>query len=136
MAREYPLAGFAQPGPVLLQTHLNRTIFYKVGHHLSYNGTALEKGILMMESDELAAMATLDRKNIAEKWKSTMPNKLLLKELIKRCQGRVFVMNEFQIANRPSLQLDPNSLGEKIYEEGRTRDGKTLLYKQYVIPTL
>lgn len=123
-------------GKHLTEDLLNRTIFYKVGHHLSYNGTALEKGILMMESDELAAMATLDRKNIAEKWKSTMPNKLLLKELIKRCQGRVFLMNEYQISNRPSLQLDPLSLGEKIYEEGRTRDGKLLLYKQYVIPTL
>jgi hypothetical protein len=123
-------------GKHLTEDLLNRTVFYKVGHHLSYNGTALEKGILMMESDELAAMATLDRKVIAEKWKSTMPNKLLLKELIKRCQGKVFLMNEFQISNRPSLQLDPYSLGEKIYEEGRSRDGKTLLYKQYVIPTL
>ncbi|WP_298734570.1 MBL fold metallo-hydrolase [uncultured Chitinophaga sp.] len=123
-------------GKHLTEDLLNRTIFYKVGHHLSYNGTALEKGILMMESDDLAAMATLDRKNIAEKWKGTMPNKLLLKELIKRCQGRVFLMNEYQITNRPSLQLDPHSLGEKIYEEGRTRDGKTLLYKQYVITSL
>jgi hypothetical protein len=123
-------------GKHLTEDLLNRTIFYKVGHHLSYNGTALEKGILMMESDELSAMATLDRKVIAEKWKGTMPNKLLLQELIKRCQGRVFLMNEFQICHRPSLQLDPLSLGEKVYEEGRSKDGKTLLYKQYVIPTL
>ena len=122
-------------GKHLTEDLLNRTIFYKVGHHLSYNGTALEKGILMMESDELAAMATLDRKAIAEKWKSTMPNKLLLKELIKRCQGKVFIMNEFQITNRPSRQLDPASLGEKVYEEGLSKDGKAVLYKQFTIAT-
>ena len=45
-------------------------------------------------------------------------------------------MNEFQIKNRPSRQLDPHSLGEKIYEEGRSKDGKSLLYKQYTITHL
>ncbi len=120
----------------LTEDLLNRTVFYKVGHHLSYNGTALEKGILMMESDELAAMATLDLDCIAEKWKSTMPNKHLLQELIKRCHGKVFLMNECQIKNRPSRQLDPHSLGEKIYEEGRSKDGKSVLYKQYTITHL
>lgn len=123
-------------GKHLTEDLLNRTVFYKVGHHLSYNGTALEKGILMMESDELSAMATLDLNRIAERWKSTMPNKHLLKELIKRCQGRVFLMNESDIANRPSRQLDPRSLGEKVYEEGRARDGRSLLYKQYTIAGL
>jgi len=51
---------------------LGRTVFYKVGHHLSYNGTALEKGILMMKDPSLAAMATLDRHRIAKGWTSTM----------------------------------------------------------------
>ncbi|TWI82488.1 hypothetical protein LX66_5061 [Chitinophaga japonensis] len=120
-------------GKHLAEDLLNRTVFYKVGHHLSYNGTALEKGILMMESEELAAMATLDRRRIAEKWKSTMPNKYLLQELIRRCQGRVFVMDEYQLGNRPSRQLDPLTLGRKVYGEGWSEDGKSILYKQYTI---
>jgi hypothetical protein len=123
-------------GKHLTEDLLNRTVFYKVGHHLSYNGTAKEKGILMMESNELAAMATLDRHRIAEKWKSTMPNKQLLQELIKRCQGKVFVMDEFQFTNRPSRQLDPHTLSKKVYEEGLAQNGKTILYKQYNIANL
>lgn len=123
-------------GKHLTECLLNRTVFYKVGHHLSYNGTALEKGILMMESGELAAMATLDRHRIAEKWKTTMPNKLLLQELIKRCQGKLFVMDEFQFTNRPSHQLDPHTLGKKVYEEGLAEDESTILYKQYTITNL
>lgn len=125
-------------GRHLTECLLNRTVFYKVGHHLSYNGTALEKGILMMESEELAAMATLDRRRIAEKWKSTMPNRLLLQELIKRCQGKVFIMDEYQLCNRPSHQLDPHTLGKRVYEEGwgTGPDAGTLLYKQYAITNL
>src|SRR5690606_31684480 len=125
--------GRGRDGKHLAEDLLNRTVFYKVGHHLSYNGTALEKGILMMESEELAAMATLDRRRIAEKWKSTMPNKYLLQELIRRCHGRVFVMDEYQLGNRPSRQLDPLTLGRKVYDEGWSEDRKSLLYKQYTI---
>jgi len=110
---------------------LNRTVFYKVGHHLSYNGTALEQGIAMMTSDELAAMATLDRQRISVKWKTTMPNHQLMAELIRKCKGKLFIMDEFEIKDGPSKTLDPLSLGKDIYEEG-PKDGK-LLYKQYTV---
>lgn len=110
---------------------LNRTVFYKVGHHLSYNGTALEKGINMMESDELAAMATMDRKRIASKWKGTMPNKYLLKDLITRCKGKLFIMNEFEVKNAPSKMLDPATLGKTVYERKDFKGTKDPIYIQY-----
>lgn len=94
----------------LAEDLLSRTIFYKVGHHLSYNGTALEKGIRMMPMSGMAAMVSLDRKRIAQNWKSTMPNKLLLQDLINRCDGRVFIMNEDDIANPPSKKADPKKI--------------------------
>lgn len=109
---------------------LNRTVFYKVGHHLSYNGTALQKGISMMQSPDLAAMATLDRRRISKGWKSTMPNKFLMQELIKKCQGKLFIMDEFEIRNAPSKTLDPATL-ETDYEIGLFDDGKTPVYIQY-----
>ena len=112
---------------------LNRTVFYKVGHHLSYNGTALQKGIMMMESNELAAMATLDRQRISEGWKATMPNRFLLQELLKRCQGKVFIMDEFEVDNRPSGQLDPASLGVNHYRTGMSVDKKRILFKEYTV---
>jgi hypothetical protein len=110
---------------------LNRTVFYKVGHHLSYNGTALKLGINMMPTSGLVAMATLDRKRIASRWKSTMPNKFLLEELNKRCQGNCFIMNEFEIDNRPSSILDPETLGNSVYERKNFTGKKDPIYIQY-----
>lgn len=73
---------------------LNRTVFYKVAHHLSHNGTAQRLGLEMMNHKDLAAMATLDYGNISNGWKSTMPNRALIKELLKRTKGRLMILNE------------------------------------------
>ncbi|MBK6936723.1 MAG: hypothetical protein IPH18_07425 [Chitinophagaceae bacterium] len=112
-------------GKHLTEDLLNRTVFYKVGHHLSYNGTALEKGIKMMESNELAAMASMDRKRIASKWKSTMPNKYLVQELIKKCKVKLFIMNEFEVNGAPGKTLDPTSRGKTVYERKNFTGTKT-----------
>ena len=112
---------------------LNRTVFYKVSHHMSYNGTPTEQGIKMMNSEDLVAFATLDRNRIAAKWKSTMPNKLLLEELITRCQGKMIIMNELDINNKPSNVLAPKSLGKEIYQEQEIPGSADFLYKQYTV---
>jgi len=117
----------------LVEDLLNRTVFYKVGHHLSYNGTALEKGINMMKSDEFAAMATLDRNRISKGWKSTMPNKFLLAELTRKTGGKFFVMDETEVKPAPSATLDPNSLGDDTYQEKMRSDGKAMLFKEYLM---
>ena len=72
---------------------LNRVVFYKVAHHLSHNGTARSIGLDMMTHPDLAAMAPLDYDVISGGWKSTMPNRLILKNLLKQTKGRTFVMN-------------------------------------------
>jgi hypothetical protein len=115
---------------------LSRTSFYKVAHHLSFNGTALEKGIAMMPESNLVAMATLDRDRISNRWKSTMPNKHLLSELIRRTGGRFFIMNESEIDGAPSLTLDPDTLGEAVYKSKQQTDHKAFLYKQYTFQFL
>ncbi|MDQ3682043.1 MAG: hypothetical protein M3352_03080, partial [Bacteroidota bacterium] len=73
---------------------LNKTVFYKVGHHLSQNGTAKGKGIDMMTSTDLAAMATLDFKKINDGWLNTMPNDLLGAELIRKTKGKLFFIGD------------------------------------------
>ena len=115
----------------LVEDLLNRTVFYKVGHHLSYNGTALEKGIKMMPENNMAAMATLDRVRIFKGWKSTMPNKNLITELTRRTGGRFFIMDETDIEGAPSLTLNPATLGEAVYKTKLRDDGAATLYKQY-----
>ncbi|WP_235298007.1 ComEC/Rec2 family competence protein [Portibacter marinus] len=76
---------------------LNRTVFYKVAHHLSHNGTAASLGLEMMTHEDLVAMATLDFSNISNGWKSTMPNRQIIKELLKRTKGRLILVSEDEI---------------------------------------
>lgn len=73
---------------------LSKTVFYKVGHHLSQNGTAKRMGVEMMTSDTLAAMATLDFKKIQTGWLNTMPNDLLGAELIRKTRGKLFFVGD------------------------------------------
>lgn len=72
---------------------LNNTVFYKVAHHLSHNGTAKSIGLNLMNHKDLAAMATLDYNVISSGWKSTMPNKLIIRDLLAQTKGRLMIMN-------------------------------------------
>lgn len=87
--------GLAGPKKIhYTQDLLNRTVFYKIAHHMSHNGTAQRQGLEMMTDPELTAMATLDYNSIAPAWKNTMPNRAMLKELLIRTKGRLIIMNE------------------------------------------
>ncbi|MDB4777850.1 hypothetical protein OAG68_00170 [bacterium] len=72
---------------------LNKTVFYKVAHHLSHNGTAQSIGLEMMDHPELVAMATLNYEVISNGWKTTMPNRAIMKALLERTKGRTIVQN-------------------------------------------
>jgi len=93
---------------------LSRTIFYKVAHHLSHNGTAERLGMEMMTHPDLVAMATLDYDVISKNWKNTMPNKGLIKALLKQAKGRVIIMNEDGLFYDPDNSL---ALKDKIKSE-------------------
>jgi hypothetical protein len=99
--------------PIKTEDILKRTVFYKVAHHLSHNGTAKSNGLDLMTHPDLVAMATLDYDVISNGWKSTMPNRLIVKDLLEKTKGRVLIMNEqglfFDLEN-----LSP--LAEKIEE--------------------
>lgn len=73
---------------------LNRTVFYKVAHHMSHNGTAQRCGLEMMKDPALTAMATLDYAVIAPGWTGTMPNAAMTEELIRKTKGRLLIMQE------------------------------------------
>jgi hypothetical protein len=72
---------------------LNKTVFYKVGHHSSHNATAKTKGLEMMsQEDELVAFIPVDRavalgRNPKDSWQ--MPARPLYRRLLEKCQGRV-----------------------------------------------
>jgi hypothetical protein len=71
---------------------LARTVFYKVGHHASHNGTAKAKGLELMQSSELIACIPVDRavaltRNPKNSW--LMPAFALYRRLLEKCNGRV-----------------------------------------------
>lgn len=74
---------------------LNRTVVYKVAHHMSHNGTAREKGLDMMTSKALVAFVPLSWKKgrIGHNWANTMPNKYILEELLNKTKGKIFFCN-------------------------------------------
>jgi exonuclease VII small subunit len=72
---------------------LNRTVFYKVAHHLSHNGTPKELGMDLLNNKDLVAMATLDYNVINSKWKNTMPNRALVRDLVTSTKGRFILLN-------------------------------------------
>ncbi len=73
---------------------LENTVFYKVGHHLSQNGTAKAQGLEKMKSRDFSAMATLDFKKINTGWLNTMPNDMLGAELIRKTKGKLFFVGD------------------------------------------
>lgn len=93
---------------------LNRTIFYKVAHHLSHNGTAKSLGADMMNHPDLMVMATLDYNIISSSWEGTMPNTGLLKDLVRKSKGRFIVMNDKDLFYDSAKQVP---LGKRILEE-------------------
>lgn len=125
----------------LTEELLNRTVFYKVAHHLSHNGTARALGVEMMKHKDLAAMATLDYSVISSGWMGTMPNRDLLRELITRTKGRLMVMQEAKVPyDKPKGVL----LTDRIREEQAKMSPKELkdfqgayvnnpLYLQYTV---
>lgn len=80
-----------EPREVKAADLLRRTVFYKVGHHASHNATVREKGLEMMEHDDLVAMIPLDHEIAINKrphrWE--MPAEGLYRRLLEKTQGRV-----------------------------------------------
>lgn len=83
----------AVTGTVTASNLLERTVFYKVGHHSSHNATAKGKGLEMMANPkELTAFIPVDRavalgRNPKGSWK--MPARPLYRRLMEKCNGRV-----------------------------------------------
>ncbi|MVM28926.1 hypothetical protein GO755_02695 [Spirosoma sp. HMF4905] len=100
--------------PLTTAELLNRTVFYKVAHHLSHNGSAKKRGVELMNHPDLAAMATLDYGKISKGWKNTMPNHDLIQALLTRTKGRLMIMQEEGLFVDQAARQTP--LHDKIIE--------------------
>ena len=116
---------------------LNRVVFYKVAHHLSNNGTAKELGLEMMTHPDLCAMASLDYRKIMANWKSTMPSRMILKDLLERTRGRLIVLNEeglhYDMAGEVPLKSKIAEARESMSaEEKQAFDGAVTQAEHYI----
>jgi hypothetical protein len=78
---------------------LNRTVFYKVGHHCSHNATLKKGGLELMVRDDMVAFIPLDRETAAKQGKKDpvsglpkgweMPAPPLYKALLEKAGKRV-----------------------------------------------
>ena len=69
---------------------LARTVFYKVGHHGSHNATLRDKGLELMERDDLVTMIPVHRKT-AEDQEWEFPYAPLWNRLREKARGRVLL---------------------------------------------
>lgn len=99
---------------------LDRTIFYKVGHHSSHNATVKGQGLELMQSGDLVAMIPVDRKVALAKsppWR--MPADALYQRLIEKTKGRVLRSD----TDWPAAEDRPDSISETAWNEARKDSG-------------
>jgi len=107
---------------------LQRTVFYKVGHHGSHNSTARGLGLEMMDQvQELVAFIPVDRnvalsRNPKGSWK--MPARPLYRRLLEKCQGRV-------ARSDIGLAADPGPVPDGDTESGLRNVASTSQWQAY-----
>lgn len=101
--KSWEKVSFAVPGrekPLPAADLVQRTVFYKVGHHCSHNATIKRGGLELMESKDLVAFIPLDKKTAATMGRKDedgkpkgwdMPAKPLYKALRTRTANRVVI---------------------------------------------
>lgn len=94
-------------GPDLLQ----RTVFYKVGHHGSHNATLRAQGLEQMTSDDLIAFIPVFKEEAEKNRWFGMPFEPLVQRLEEKTDGRV-VYSDDKIAKpaMPGLRVGPGDL--------------------------
>lgn len=73
---------------------LQRTVFYKVGHHGSHNATLRALGLEQMTSEELMAFVPVDRAQAKKNGWNKMPFAPLVKRLHEKTGGRVIMTDD------------------------------------------
>ncbi len=70
---------------------LANTIFYKVGHHGSHNGTASVSGLNHVQNDDLVVFMPLVQDKVPSAWggSENFPDKSLYRVLIEKSRGRL-----------------------------------------------
>lgn len=86
---------------------LERTVFYKVGHHASHNATARKHGLELMTSKDLVAMVPVDevvaKKQGKKGWEMPAPD--LYKRLQQKAKGRIVRLDKGNLIKKSTDAL-------------------------------
>jgi hypothetical protein len=94
--KSWEKVSFQVPGratPLPAHDLLNRTVFYKVGHHCSHNATLRNGGLELMTREDLVAFIPLDQETAEKQGKTgwEMPAPPLFKALKEKAKQRVVI---------------------------------------------
>jgi len=86
---------------------LQHTVFYKVGHHGSHNGTASKSGLDLVPDKELVAFMPLIQDKVPEEWggEKNFPARELYGVLIDKTKGRMVRTDEGIITDERAEKL-------------------------------
>jgi len=95
------------------ETLLNKTVFYKVGHHGSHNGTASKSGLEMMPNTGMIAFMPLIKDKVPYVWDRTgknFPAIPLYNKLIDKTNGAIVRTDEGVITDPRAKELREQNL--------------------------
>jgi hypothetical protein len=87
---------------------LQRTVFYKVGHHGSHNATATASGLELMRDAHLTAFIPLDG-DVAKAKRWPMPAAKLYERLLEKTHGQVF-RSDTATSDTPGVVVNERSV--------------------------
>lgn len=90
---------------------LKKTVFYKVGHHGSHNGTASKSGLEKMGTNKIMAFMPLVQNKVPTAWggSDNFPAKGLYKKIIEKTGGAVIRTDEGLIKDPGAGKLRSNT---------------------------
>jgi len=126
---------FKKKGGKDINELLKNTVFYKVGHHSSHNGTASVSGLDLMDNNRLVAFIPLVQNKVPLAWggAKNFPAAKLYPKLIEKAKGRVVRTDQGLITDatakslRNQLSGDDQSNFKKQFQSGPN-------YFEYSIP--
>lgn len=112
---------------------LKNTVFYKVGHHGSHNGTTSKSGLNKMTNPNLVAMMPLVQNKVPSQWggSKNFPAKALYTELIKRTNGAIIRTDEGLITDKRAKELREKNLPAAVLK--KLKNASTPLYQEWTV---
>lgn len=128
------VAAFKKQGGKETKELLKNTVFYKVGHHSSHNGTASVSGLELMTNNNLVAFIPLVQDKVPAAWggSKNFPGPKLYPKIITGAKGRVVRTDQGVVTDSTAATLR-KQLSATDQEEFKKRFRPGSCYFEYTI---